>query len=92
MLILYDIKLTYKNDKILVSVITEMYYIARSARQHSGLVYYRDEIYCQICKQLTDNPFKSSVTKGWLLLQMVASCFPPSENVRIPLQKYSIIP
>jgi len=40
-----------------------------------------DEIYCQIVKQLTDNPNHQSCSQAWKLLGTCATYFPPSTDL-----------
>ncbi|GMH53857.1 hypothetical protein TrRE_jg1604 [Triparma retinervis] len=40
----------------------------------------RDEVYMQLMKQLSHNPKADSIAKGWQLMCMCVSTFPPSED------------
>ncbi|TFK47061.1 Rho GTPase activation protein [Heliocybe sulcata] len=48
----------------------------------------RDEIYCQVMKQLNGNPSPESVFKGWQLLCVLLITFPPSKNFETYLQSF----
>lgn len=48
----------------------------------------RDEIYCQVMKQLTGNPSPESVFKGWQLLCVLLVSFPPSKDFETYLRAF----
>ncbi|KAH9920684.1 uncharacterized protein B0H18DRAFT_1095853 [Fomitopsis serialis] len=48
----------------------------------------RDEIYCQVMKQLNGNPSAESVFKGWQLLCVLLVTFPPSKDFETYLRSY----
>ncbi|KAJ3569619.1 hypothetical protein NP233_g4926 [Leucocoprinus birnbaumii] len=55
-----------------------------------GLVHgeLRDEIYCQVMKQLTRNPNPESVFRGWQFLCVLLISFPPSKDFETFLQGF----
>ena len=40
----------------------------------------RDEIFCQVIRQVTDNPSNDSTVRGWHFLTLSTIAFPPSKN------------
>ncbi|KAF8828813.1 hypothetical protein HHX47_DHR3000364 [Lentinula edodes] len=48
----------------------------------------RDEIYCQVMKQLSKNPNPESVFKGWQLLCVLLITFPPSKDFEMYLRSF----
>lgn len=48
----------------------------------------RDEIYCQICKQLVNNKNKRSSMQGWVLLSICLGIFAPTDIfIKVSLQQ-----
>ncbi|XP_016105358.1 unconventional myosin-VIIa-like [Sinocyclocheilus grahami] len=48
----------------------------------------RDEIYCQILKQLTANKNPKSTNRGWVLLSICLGIFPPTDRLSKYLQSF----
>ncbi|EJU04026.1 hypothetical protein DACRYDRAFT_48619 [Dacryopinax primogenitus] len=58
------------------SIIEEERWLLQAGISHTEL---RDEIYCQVMKQLTENPNTDSAFRGWQLLCVLIVTFPPSK-------------
>lgn len=67
------------------SEIEDVQWILNKGILHGEL---RDEIYVQLCKQLTQNPSSSSVNKGWELMCVILTAFPPSKNFEHYLKSF----
>jgi myosin-7 len=48
----------------------------------------RDEIFCQMIRQVSDNPNDDSTTRGWHFLTLATIAFPPSKNFNKYLQAF----
>uniref|UniRef100_A0A803TBL6 Myosin VIIB n=1 Tax=Anolis carolinensis TaxID=28377 RepID=A0A803TBL6_ANOCA len=67
------------------SNLEKVHFIINNAIHHPDI---RDEIYCQICKQLTENNKKQSRNRGWILLALCLGSFSPSEKFEKYLQNF----
>ncbi|KAM3866070.1 unconventional myosin-VIIb-like [Diretmus argenteus] len=48
----------------------------------------RDEVYCQICKQLVNNKNKERCLRGWVLLSICLGVFPPTDLLMKYLESF----
>ncbi|KAG8762647.1 hypothetical protein FRC11_008243 [Ceratobasidium sp. 423] len=68
-------------------VLEEERWLLAEGIEHGEL---RDEIYCQVVKQLTDNPSPESAFRGWQLLCVLLVTFPPSKNFEGYLRSFML--
>uniref|UniRef100_A0A5S6Q071 Myosin motor domain-containing protein n=1 Tax=Trichuris muris TaxID=70415 RepID=A0A5S6Q071_TRIMR len=76
-LMLFKLILRYMNDSSLLEdqEILLANFIIKQGIDHAIL---RDEIYSQIINQLHENPKEVNADRGWRLMALCSSCFPPS--------------
>ncbi|KAG9018853.1 hypothetical protein FRB90_008966 [Tulasnella sp. 427] len=67
------------------SVLEEERWMLTEGLAHGEL---RDEIYCQVVKQLSNNPSPESAFHGWQLLCVLLITFPPSKNFEAYLRSF----
>jgi myosin-15 len=48
----------------------------------------RDEVYCQLVKQLSGNGSVSSAQRGWRLVSILCAYFPPTETLKPYLLRF----
>ena len=48
----------------------------------------RDELYLQVIKQLTENPYPAARVAGWLLMTLYLHSFPPSVELYVHIQSH----
>ncbi|CAE7178082.1 unnamed protein product [Rhizoctonia solani] len=68
-------------------VLEEERWLLAEGIEHGEL---RDEIYCQVVKQLTDNSNPESTFRGWQLLCVLLVTFPPSKNFEGYLRSFML--
>lgn len=66
-------------------VLEEQRWLLNEGIMHGEL---RDEIYCQVMKQLNGNPNPQNVFRGWQLLCVLLVAFPPSKNFETYLKSF----
>ncbi|KAM9208827.1 LOW QUALITY PROTEIN: myosin XVB [Dugong dugon] len=60
-------------------------YLVRQGQQRPGL---RDEIFSQLVAQLWHNPDEQQSQRGWALMAVLLSAFPPTTTLQKPLLKF----
>lgn len=60
-------------------------YLVRLGQRHPGL---RDELFSQLVSQLWHNTDEQQSQRGWALMAVLLSAFPPMPNLQKPLLKY----
>uniref|UniRef100_H3CR28 Myosin VIIBb n=1 Tax=Tetraodon nigroviridis TaxID=99883 RepID=H3CR28_TETNG len=68
-----------------LSSLEKVHVISEYALSRKGI---RDEIYCQICKQLVKNQNKRSQMRGWTLLSLCLGIFPPTDLFMKYLERF----
>jgi len=72
-------------DKNSNSNLTDVQKLIEIGINNAGI---RDEIYCQVCKQLNKNPNFDHIVLGWKLMSVLVVAFPPSRDFENYLKSF----
>jgi len=75
----------YMGDRAYPSPLLLVQEILSTALDNSWI---RDEIYCQIIKQVSSNPSSESTSKGWQIMALSLETFPPNSEFENFLEMY----
>ena len=81
----FDVFSRFVSETPPANIEKELAHVLRNGVQQPAL---RDEMYVQIIKQCTRNPSTTSTIRCWNVMDMLLSCFPPTEDFENFLESF----